>query len=235
MKAFGRRDRQDPLSGLPPELQRVLDAAAAPGRPSELEGLSAATAAFMSSTPPERAVSWSLAKLVATPVAAVVAVTGLTGGVALAAATGSLPDAVQDFAANLGAPAADRDETDGPATPTATVKLNRGRCVAVTMGNKTTQGKALQTAPLSAAASACPSAAAPGSNRSETATAILESKPAKSAKPTAKPDKSAKPARTAPAGRPTDAGKPTSQPTAWPEQPAARPTDAGKPTAKPSR
>ena len=77
------RRRRDPLDGVSGELQRVLDAASAPGLDAELTGRHAATAAFLSSsTAPERAVSWSLAKLIATPVAAVVAVTGMTGGVA---------------------------------------------------------------------------------------------------------------------------------------------------------
>ena len=69
------RRRRDPLDGVSGELRRVLDAASAPGLDAELTGRSAATVAFLSSsTAPERAVSWSLAKLVATPVAAVVAV-----------------------------------------------------------------------------------------------------------------------------------------------------------------
>ena len=96
------RRRRDPLDGVPPELQRVLDAASAPGLDAELTGQHAATAAFLaSSTSPERAVSWSLAKLIATPVAAVVAVTGMTGGVALAAATGNLPAAAQSLASKV--------------------------------------------------------------------------------------------------------------------------------------
>lgn len=234
MTAFGRRPRQDPLVGLPPELQRVLGAAAAPGRPSELEGLTAATAAFTcsstSATRPERAVSWFV-KL-ATPVVAVVTVTGMTGGVALAAATGSLPDSVQQLASNLGAPAPDSDdEVQRPATATATIGTGgRGRCVAVTMGAKQTRGRALQASPLAAAvANGCPTKAAPGSNRSATATAVLKAKPARPAKP-AKPKTAARPAKPEKAAKPAKPEKPVTP--AKPVRPAGagKPAEAGKPS-----
>ena len=128
MTTFGRRRRQDPLADLPSELQRVLTAAAAPGHPSELTGLGAATAAFTSANLSERAVSWNIAKIIATPVAAVVAVTGLTGGVALAAATGHLPDAAQLVASKVGAPepeSAKTDDAGSQRSATATAALTK--------------------------------------------------------------------------------------------------------------
>ena len=231
--AFGRR--RDPLHGVSGDLQSVLDAAAAPGLDAELVGQRAASAAFLSSsTSPERAVSWSLAKLIATPVAAVVAVTGLTGGVALAAATGNLPAGAQGLASKIGAPApaGERGEAQRSATATANLaKTNRGRCTAVTMGSKATQGKALQAPPL-AGKTGCrtaPAKAEPGSQRSATATANLLDKPAKPAKPV-KPAKAAKPAAPAtaadPAGRPTTPGR--SEGTARRDS-AARPEGAARP------
>ena len=216
------RRRRDPLHGVTGELQRVLDAAAAPGLDAELVGQHAASAAFLSSsTTPERAVSWSLAKLIATPVAAVVAVTGLTGGVALAAATGNLPAVAQSLASKIGAPApagereaGQRGAGERSATATANLnKTNRGRCTAVTMGNKAAHGKALQAPPLVGKTScpATPTKAKPGSQRSATATANLLDKPAKPVKP-AKPAKPARPAAPAaaaePAARPDSASRP---------------------------
>ena len=226
------RRRRDPLHGVTGDLQRVLDAAAAPGLDAELVGQHAASAAFLSSsTTPERAVSWSLAKLIATPVAAVVAVTGLTGGVALAAATGNLPAGAQSLASKVGAPApaGERGEAQRSATATANLgKTNRGRCTAVTMGSKATQGKALQAPPL-AGKTGCAPKAKPGSQRSATATANLVDKPAKPVKPVkpAKPAKPAAPATAAdPAGQPTTPGRP--EDAARPEG-AARPEDATRP------
>ena len=229
------RRRRDPLDGVSPELRRVLDAASAPGLGAELTGQHAATAAFLaSSTSPERAVSWSLAKLIATPVAAVVAVTGMTGGVALAAATGNLPAAAQSLASKVGAPApvGEKAEAQRSATATASLtKTNRGRCTAVTMGNKTTQGKALQAPPLAAAGKAtCPAASAPGSQRSATATANLADKPAKPTKPVkpAKPAKPTKPAKPSEPAAPTKPATPTKPaPPAKPVKPATAADPAG--------
>ena len=225
--AFTRR--RDPLRGVTDELQRVLDAAAAPGLDAELVGQHAASAAFLSSsTTPERAVSWSLAKLIATPVAALVAVTSLTGGVALAAASGNLPAGAQGLASKIGAPApaGERGEAQRSATATANLgKTNRGRCTAVTMGSKATQGKALQAPPL-VGKTGCAPKAKPGSQRSATATANLANKPAKPVKP-AKPAKPAAPATaTDPAGRSKGAARPES---AGRPEGAARPESAGRP------
>lgn len=237
MTTFGRRRRQDPLAGLPPELQRALDAAAAPGHASELTGLGAATAAFTSATLSERPVSWTLAKLVATPVAAVLAVTGLTGGVALAAATGHLPDGAQQLASRAGAPAPDRATTTRPdqsdqagsqRSATATVALAKptpGRCNAVTRIGA--GSPAAGAAPLSGAG--CAGLKAPGSQRSATATARLQAKPAKPAKAAkaTRPAKPAKPARPVQAAEPADqsqtapAGKPAVR------TPAQRPVVSG--------
>ena len=227
------RRRRDPLHGVTGELQRVLDAAAAPGLDAELVGQHAASAAFLSSsTTPERAVSWSLAKLIATPVAAVVAITGMTGGVALAAATGNLPAGAQSLASKIGAPApagereagqrgaGERGAGERSATATANLnKTNRGRCTAVTMGNKAAHGKALQAPPLVGKTScpATPTKAKPGSQRSATATANLLDKPAKPVKP-AKPAKPARPA--APAAATDNAARPDS---------ASRPEGATRP------
>ena len=223
------RRRRDPLDGVSGELQRVLDAASAPGLGAELTGQHAATAAFLaSSTSPERAVSWSLAKLIATPVAAVLAVTSMTGGVALAAATGNLPAAAQSLASKVGAPAPVGGKAGAERSATATASLaktNRGRCTAVTMGNKTQQGKALQAPPL-VGKTGCATTTKPGSQRSATATANLLDKPAKPVKP-AKPAKPARPAapETAAdsAARPDSASRP---------QGAARPEDASRPQGR---
>ena len=230
--AFTRR--RDPLRGVTDELQCVLDAAAAPGLDAELVGQLAASAAFLSSsTTPERAVSWSLAKLIATPVAALVAVTSLTGGVALAAATGNLPAGAQGLASKVGAPtptpasagepAGERGEAQRSATATANLgKTNRGRCTAVTMGSKVTQGKALQAPPL-VGKTGCAPKAKPGSQRSATATANLANKPAKPAKPV-KPVKPAKPVKPVKPAAPATAADPAGRP-----EGAAGPESAGRP------
>ncbi|MBC7372394.1 MAG: hypothetical protein H7323_00190 [Frankiales bacterium] len=235
MKTFGRRRRQDPFADLPSELQRVLNAAAAPGHASELTGLEAATAAFTSTTLLERPVSWTLAKLIATPVAAVVAVTGLTGGVALAAATGHLPGPAQQLASKVGAPApnsAATDEAGSQRSATATAALTKptpGRCNAVTrIGANSPAAKA---APLSGAG--CTSVKAPGSQRSETATATLKDKPVKATKPAkpAKPATSVGKPETTPADQPETAstGKPAEHPTSSGSTHSNRPASAGKP------
>ena len=221
--AFGRRRDPRPT----PDLQRVLDDAAAPGHDAELLGLTAATAAFVfASHAPEPALSWSLAKLITAPVLAVMALTATTGGVALAAATGNLPNTAQRLASHLGAPAPDADQTRSATATANLTKTNRGRCTAVTMGNKDSNGKALKAAPLSSAAAAnCPARTAPGSQRSETATARLENKLAKPDS-AGRPDSTGKP-DTAPTGRPEGAGRPSDKP--------ARPEGAGRPSDKPAR
>ena len=227
-----------------PALQRVLDDAAAPGYDAELVGVHAAVLAF-ATTPyaPAHAVSWSLARFVATPVAALVAVSSLGGGVALAAATGSLPDAVQGIAAKLGAPAPDQPGTRAPdprtpsrdeprpGTGAAPTQTGEGRCTAVTVGGKDGgAGRALQSAPLSAAvATGCPYRAAPGSRRSETAQDRLADKPGKPGKPGASdtPVRATTP-RPADGPRRADQGGRADGPTR-----AAKPVRADKPAAKP--
>ena len=234
MKTFGRRRRQDPLADLPPELQRVLAAATAPGHASELTGLGAATAAFTAANPSERAMSRTLTKLIATPVAAVVAVTGLTGGVALAAATGNLPTAAQQLASKIGAPApgsaandsnvANNTDAAGAGnqrSATATAALTKptpGRCKAVTrIGSNSSAAKA---APLSGAG--CVTPKVPGSQRSATATANLLNKPAKPGKPA-----------TATTGKPAEPGQPAQRPagsgSSQGSEHSSRPASAGKP------
>ena len=231
-----RRDRPPT-----PALQRVLDDAAAPGYDAELAGLHDAVLAFATTShTPVRAVSWSLAKLVAAPIAALVAVTSLGGGVALAAATGNLPDAVQNLAGKLGAPApgeradkgADDLQAHRPDTRATPTRVGQGRCIAITRGGKDTRGTALQSAPLAAAvAEGCPASAVPGSQRSRTAKGEVADKAVKPApatktgtahKPAGQPGTTVKPGTTAPADEPAKTVK-----TAPADSPDAAPGPSG--------
>lgn len=118
----------DPTSTAHPELSRLLAAAAAPARPDELAGLSAAAAAFKEAS---RDTSVSVAPVtrrsllvrpVAVKIAAGVAVV-LLGGVALAAETGNLPSGTQQRAhelfSPLGVPSPDAGAS-ASTSPTAT-------------------------------------------------------------------------------------------------------------------
>ena len=107
-------------------LSQILAAAAGPGTARELDGLSAATAAFSAAGPGPDAVpprrkpmlKSVLAKLLAAKAAAVLAGTAAMSGVALAASTGTLPAPLQDAAHAIGAPAAhvahDTTDAQGP-------------------------------------------------------------------------------------------------------------------------
>lgn len=121
----------DPTSTAHPELSRLLAAAAAPARPDELAGLSAAVAAFKEAS---RDTSVSVAPVtrrsllvrpVAVKIAAGVAVV-LLGGVALAAETGNLPSGTQQRAhellSPLGVPSPDAGAS-ASTSPTATRPL----------------------------------------------------------------------------------------------------------------
>ena len=237
----------------------MLDDAAAPGYDAELAGLHAAVLAFSTTShTPVRAVSWSLAKLVAAPIAALVAVTSLGGGVALAAATGNLPDAAQGLAAKLGAPApderadtgADDVEAHRPDTGATPARTGQGRCTAITVGGKDAHGKALQSAPLAAAvAEGCPGSALPGSQRSRSAkdeVAVKAVKPAAPVKPvkpvpaakagtayrpqTDRPGTTVKPGTTVPADKRASAVKPTKAAPA--DSPDAAPGPSGGTTTE---
>lgn len=121
LRRIGAREAEELLTGVPTgagrdELVRLLAAAAAPGRPHELAGESAAVAAFSSASrqPPATlrrarpAHAWTLTRAVAVKVAAGVAALFL-GVAALAAETGHLPTGAQqrvhDVLAPLGVPA----------------------------------------------------------------------------------------------------------------------------------
>ncbi len=142
-----------------PELQALLGAAAAPTHEDELAGLTAAVTAFSLAKPPPRRnpMMSVLAKLIA--VKALVATIGAAtvGGVALAAATGTLPAPIQTVAHNtVGAPSAvsSEEEVDATETPeqadatptkTATPSPNLvGLCRAYGAGVATSHGKALE-------------------------------------------------------------------------------------------
>lgn len=145
--------------GLPADsaLARLLADASASAQPHEFEGLSAALTAFHAHRPdPRRSfVKPVLAKLLAVKALAVTASVAGLGGVALAAATGSLPPAAQNAAHDLvGAPAASspsdaarQDASHKPTaapTPEATPSPSLvGLCRAYGAGVATAQGKAL--------------------------------------------------------------------------------------------
>ena len=130
-------------SAVGPELRALLAEAAAPGRPEELSGLPAASAAFARHHARRRTTVTSvLAKLVAAKLAAATAGSVALSGIALAAAAGALPPALQDAAHSaIGAPAAGTDDTSGTtAAPTDTA----------TTGDGTTSGTAADGAPTAA-------------------------------------------------------------------------------------
>lgn len=149
------RDQEHPLDGdvLPADssLTRLLADAAAPAQEHELEGLSAALNAFCASrrTPRRSPVKTLLA---AKGVAAAAAAASI-GGLALAAATGSLPPAAQNAAHDLvRAPAAssqsaasdNRTDAATQSAPSATPSPSMiGLCRAYSAGVATSKGKAL--------------------------------------------------------------------------------------------
>ena len=122
----GRRPPADVPEDLPPgsaAVREVLAAAAAPAHDDELTGLATALDAFTRSRTDSRRKRMisTLAKLLAVKTLAATGTAAAAGGVALAAATGSLPAPLQSAAHNLvGAPAvhaAATGTTDTQATP----------------------------------------------------------------------------------------------------------------------
>ena len=105
-------------------LQRLLADASAPALPGELDGLTAATAAFTATR--RKPVKTLIAKLLAAKAVAVSATTVTLGGVALAAATGALPAPAQNAAHDLvGAPTASSPATADTVKPTKTPDANK--------------------------------------------------------------------------------------------------------------
>jgi hypothetical protein len=160
----GRRTRNrssEPLlpGGLPADsaLVRLLADASAPAQPHELEGLAAALTAFSTTRPGHRRspLKSVLATLLAAKALAATAAAASVGGIALAAATGSLPPSAQNAAHDLvGAPAASspsdsvrQDASHKPTakpTPSATPSPSLvGLCRAYGAAVATAEGKAL--------------------------------------------------------------------------------------------
>ena len=152
------REPENLLEGALPAdspLGRLLADAAAPAQQHELEGLSAALNAFRASRPtPRRSpVKTLLASMLAAKGIAAAAVAASIGGLALAAATGSLPPAAQNAAHDLvRAPAASSQpvavdskadtasQSAASATPSPSLV---GLCRAYSAGVATSNGKAL--------------------------------------------------------------------------------------------
>jgi hypothetical protein len=214
-------------------LARVLADASAPAQSDELVGLSAALTAFSASQPiPRRSpVKTLIAGLLAAKAAlAATAAAASIGGIALAAATGSLPTAAQNAAHDLvHAPAAasahsaalDDDETEPTSSetpsdtsspsPSATPHPSLvGLCRAYGAGVATSHGKALDNPAFTVLITAA------GGKDAVAAycTGILADAPG--GKPTALPT-------------PTNTHKPATHPTH-----AARPTRPAHPTNAPS-
>jgi hypothetical protein len=235
------RAQEHPLDGALPadsSLGRLLADAAAPAQEHELDGLSAALNAFCASRPtPRRSpVKTLLASLLAAKGVAAAAATASIGGLALAAATGSLPPAAQNAAHDLvRAPAAssqsaDADNKSDTATqqsaPSATPSPSMiGLCRAYSAGVATSKGKALDNPAFNALTTAAGSeAAVPTYCTTLLATEV-------GGKPTALPTQAQihRPS-TAPSGPPAThpTGPPATHPTG---PPATHPT--GPPTDRP--
>jgi hypothetical protein len=224
-------------------LARLLADASAPAQSDELVGLSAALTAFSASQPNSRRspVKTLLAGLLAAKAAlAATAAAASIGGIALAAATGSLPPAAQNAAHDLvHAPAAasahsaalDDDETD--ATPSDTPSDSSspspsashsatpspsliGLCRAYGAGVATSHGKALDNPAFTVLITAA------GGKDGVAAYCITVLADAPGGKPTALPT----PANThKPATRPTHPAHPTGAPSTHPTgAPSPHPT-----------
>ena len=160
-----RHDRSDAVSwrtasDASPALQRLLDDASAPAHADELAGLAAALTAFAHTPQPRRNhVTSLLAKLLAAKAAlAAAGSAAAVSGIALAAATGSLPAPLQNAAHDsLGAPAAATAHPTGKPTalPTPTESESPepqatpspslvGLCRAYGAGVADAKGKALE-------------------------------------------------------------------------------------------
>jgi hypothetical protein len=160
-----RRSPQTPeavswnLTGSDP-LSQVLAAAAAPAHADELAGLPDALTAFSQASPSPRRhpVLATLAKLAAAKALVALTAGAAVGGVALAAATNTLPAPAQQVVHDaVGAPAPDADKnadkkdkkektddakgTESAASPTPNLV---GLCRAYTAGVATSHGKALE-------------------------------------------------------------------------------------------
>ncbi|MBC7679377.1 MAG: hypothetical protein H7233_10355 [Pseudorhodobacter sp.] len=225
-------------------LQRLLADASAPALPGELDGLSAATAAFTATR--RKPVKTLIATLLAAKAVAASAATVTLGGVALAAASGALPPPAQNAAHDLvGAPAASSPATTDTVEPTETPDANKtpdttetsastdsqeapkasatpspslvGLCRAYGAGVATSAGKAL----ANPAFTVLITAAKGQTNVPDYCATLLATAPG--GRPTAKPTQATahKPA-THPAGKPTThaTGKPA---------PAPAPHATGKP------
>lgn len=166
IRPFRRASAVSWRAGASPALEQLLQDAAAPAHADELGGLAAALTAFSQTPQPRRNRMTSLlAKLLAAKAA--LAATGsavAVSGIALAAATGSLPAPLQTAAHdNLGAPAAashptpsesDSPEPSDSATPEPSDSASPepkgtpspslvGLCRAYGAGVATSHGKAL--------------------------------------------------------------------------------------------
>ena len=206
-----------------PLLAATLRAAAGPGRPGELAGRHQALAAFhharqhpvVGQRRPST-IKATLLKLLTVKAAAIAAVVVGTGGVALAASTGALPNPLNNHpapsASNSHPGAPDASSRPGSADPSPSLV---GLCHAYTAGAGSEHGKALENPAFQALLTA----AGGKDNVDAFCTEILAS---------AKPDQPT----SHPMGQPT--GHPTGQPTGHPTgQPTGHPT--GQPSTHPSR
>lgn len=210
--------------------------ASAPSHAHELEGLSAALTAFSASQPnPRRSpVKTLLASLLAAKALAATAAVASIGGIALAAATGSLPPAAQNAAHHLvRAPAAasthaasgrsvtspDTTDPTPQVTPSATPSPSLvGLCRAYGAGVATAKGKALDNPAFTVLVTAAGGSAAVPTYCAGVLAAAPGGKPtsltrAQSHKPATHPTGPPSTHRTGP---PTShrTGRPTSPPTA---------------------
>jgi hypothetical protein len=236
-------------TGGPEALAGLLAAAAAPAAEHELTGEAVILAEFRSAhldliAPPRRTsmLKTTVAKLLTAKLLTGAALaTAATGGVALAAATNTLPDRVQGAAHDVvNAPAPDDHgkpyQLPGPpnkpaakssTTPKATPSPSlRGLCTAYRAGATSNHGKALDSPAFGALV-----AAAGGTDKVATYCTSLIGTP--TTHPTGKPSPS-------PTRRPTDlpTGKPTTVPTTVPTtgHPTGQPTSlpSGAPSTHPS-
>lgn len=222
-----RAQEQLLADGLPVDgpVARLLADASAPAKPHELEGLSAAVAAFSARRPGLRRspVKSVLAKLLAAKVLASGVAAAGVGGIALAAATGSLPAPAQNAAHDLvGAPAAGSQaegvrqdgnhRPDASATPDASPSPSLvGLCRAYGAGVADANGKALDNPAFTVLITA-----AGGKDGVPAYCATLLAS-APGGKPTALPTQAQRHKPTAhPTGKPTSHPGATSHPTGKP-------------------
>jgi hypothetical protein len=129
-----------------PALQRLLDDAAAPAHPHELDGLAAALTAFSQTPTPRRPpVKSALVALLSAKALTVTASAAAVGGIALAASTGTLPGTASPHA-TPGTPGAHNSASPSPSQV--------GLCRAYLAGVKDARGKALDNPAFSTLAAA---------------------------------------------------------------------------------